>query len=199
MSTLAYAALTNVRDDAPASSSNPTAEKPGVKSYVDAMAALVPAEVLALHAVIVSLTTDIVEVPTSGSNDQVGSGSNDQGGEEQAADATADTATADTFGTIITDPDTLGYSFWGLLVLCIVVYLFGRGRHRDKWDLLRIGIPPLAFFFWTMLQKSTAFDAVGPELDAIPRTVIALFGAVVLGLIAAWLAKMASEHVPKTQ
>jgi hypothetical protein len=58
MSTLAYATLTNRRDEAQPGSSS-TTESPGVKTYVDAMAALVPAEVLTLHALIISYTTTV--------------------------------------------------------------------------------------------------------------------------------------------
>jgi hypothetical protein len=57
MSTLLYGALTRKREDAAPNTS--TGEKPpGVNTYVDALAALVPAEVLALHAVIISMATE---------------------------------------------------------------------------------------------------------------------------------------------
>jgi hypothetical protein len=56
MSTLAYAALTTRRIRATPGTST-TTSPPGVQGYVDAVAALVPAEVLSLHAVIVSMTT----------------------------------------------------------------------------------------------------------------------------------------------
>ncbi len=56
MSTLAYAALTTKRDLAEPGTSREDAP-PGVGTWVDALAALVPAEVLALHAVIISMTT----------------------------------------------------------------------------------------------------------------------------------------------
>src|SRR5687768_15446016 len=57
MSTLAYAAMTQARVNAPARTSMKTGGSPGVKSYVDALAALVPAEVLAAHATILTFTT----------------------------------------------------------------------------------------------------------------------------------------------
>ena len=57
MSTLAYAAMTNAREVAPARTSMRAGGSPGVKSYVDALAALVPAEVLAAHATILTFTT----------------------------------------------------------------------------------------------------------------------------------------------
>jgi len=56
MSTLAYQALTKRRDEAQPGTSDDT--KPGVGKYVDALAALVPAEVLAAHAFILTITTE---------------------------------------------------------------------------------------------------------------------------------------------
>ena len=62
MSTLAYAQLTNARDQALPGTST-TTSKPGIQTYMDAFAALVPAEVLTLHALVISYTT---EIPKSG-------------------------------------------------------------------------------------------------------------------------------------
>lgn len=56
MSTLAYGALTRKREEAEERKST-EAEPPGVKTYVDALAALVPAEVLAVHATVLEVTT----------------------------------------------------------------------------------------------------------------------------------------------
>jgi hypothetical protein len=56
MSTLAYAAMTHARLAAePDKPIKP--DSPGIKTYVDALAALVPAEVLAAHATILTFTT----------------------------------------------------------------------------------------------------------------------------------------------
>lgn len=57
MSTLAYASLTRRREQAPRGESMRNAP-PGVNSYVDALAALVPAEVLSVHALILAVTTE---------------------------------------------------------------------------------------------------------------------------------------------
>ena len=57
MSTLLYGALTRKREDADPETST-TEGSPGVNTYVDALAALVPAEVLALHAIIISMATE---------------------------------------------------------------------------------------------------------------------------------------------
>jgi hypothetical protein len=64
MSTLAYAQLTNKRDAANPGTSTTTGS-PGVQSYVDALAALVPAEVLTLHALIISFTTTVKDHTTT--------------------------------------------------------------------------------------------------------------------------------------
>lgn len=58
MSTLAYAQITTKREEAQPNTSTSTSS-PGVKTYVDALAALVPAEVLTLHALILSVTTKV--------------------------------------------------------------------------------------------------------------------------------------------
>ena len=56
MSTLSYAAITTRRLKSPKRTSR-GGSAPGVGTYVDAMAALVPAEVLTLHALLLTVTT----------------------------------------------------------------------------------------------------------------------------------------------
>ncbi len=164
MSTLAYASLTARREEAPSRKSK-SESPPGVGSYVDAMAALVPAEVLTLHAMILAVTTS-----TKG-------------------------------GVIkIDDAATLTWAFFGLIVLSVVLYAVSRVQQSrgQKWgrlDFVRAAIPPAAFVAWTMLQRATAFDAVS-QLSSSPRTVIALFLAVILGLVAAGLANKADQQPP---
>jgi len=162
LSTLAYAKLTTARDIAQPSTSTSTAP-PGVKTCVDALAALVPAEVLTLHALILSVTTK-VEGKT----------------------------------TTITAADTLAWSFLGLMIISIGLYVVPRllSKKWDSLDWVRLAIPPLALIGWTMLQRSTAFDAVFPQLPEAPRTVLALFLAVMLGVAAAALAYKADQKQP---
>jgi hypothetical protein len=59
MSTLAYQALTKRRDEAVPGTSNDS--KPGIGKYADALAALVPAEVLAAHAFFLQIVGDTTE------------------------------------------------------------------------------------------------------------------------------------------
>src|SRR5262245_6831172 len=143
---------------------SPSTSSPGVNTYVDALAALVPAELLTLHAAIISVTTEIKDNTTT-----------------------------------IIDVPTLRLAFWALLLLGIGFYLVPRLLDR-KWealDYLRVLIPPTAFVGWTMLQRATAFDAAFPGLAAAPRTVIALFLAVIVGAIAAALAYTAQQKQPQ--
>lgn len=56
LSSLVYGALTRKREEAPSKEST-TKAPPGVRPYVDALAALVPGEVLAAQVAILSVTT----------------------------------------------------------------------------------------------------------------------------------------------
>jgi len=163
MSTLAFASLTTRRENSPVGKSV-TEFPPGVSTYVDALAALMPAEILALHATILSVTTE-----TTGST------------------------------TVIVDSCTLSMAFWGMAVLSMILYAVPRLMYAkwDNYDYCRVIIPPLAFVGWTMLQRATAFDAVYPHIAEAPRTVLALFLAVLLGLLARLTAYKADQK-PQT-
>jgi len=163
MSTLAYAALTKKREAAKPGTSS-SSEAPGVSTWVDSLASLVPAEVLALHGVfITTLTTTEM-----------------QNGKPV---------------TIIANPGALTAAFYALIVVSVLLYAGARvmAKAWDKLDFARMAIPPLAFIGWTMLQKSTAFDAAFPNVPWGPRFVISIIGAVVLGLVAALLAYKADQ------
>ncbi len=162
MSTLGYAQLTTKREEATPSTST-SSSAPGVKTYVDALAALVPAEVLALHALVLPITTEV--------NNNV---------------------------TTITEPETLRWAFAGLLLFSIALYVVPRllAKNWERFDLARMVIPPLAFVGWTMLQRTTAFDAAFPKMNDAERTVGALFLAVILGAAASALAYQADQKRP---
>jgi hypothetical protein len=167
MSTLAYAAMTRKREEAAPGTSTKT-NSPGVGTYVDALAALVPAEVLTAHAAILTFTTDTVT--------------------DAEGKATV----------TITQPGTLSGVFYALIAVSMILYAAGRltAIKWDRWDCLRMLIPPLAFVGWTMLQKATAFDAIAPHFNQASRSATAIIGAIVLGLIAAGLAYKADRKTP---
>jgi hypothetical protein len=168
VSTFAYAALTSRRQAAQPDTSTSKAP-PGLKTYADAFAALVPAEVLALHGAILAVVT------------------------EKTAENT----------TTITDPATLKWAFVALLVVSVGIYVTGRlptlaggPSTWDTWDWVRMWIPALAFIGWTMLQKTTAFDAIAPHLGQAPRFTIAIIAGGVLGVVASQLAYRADKTKP---
>ena len=167
MSSLAFGALTRKRYQA-GSRKSFAEEPPGIGKYIDVLAALIPGEVLALHAAILQFTM-----------------------EEKIVDGQST--------MVISELPTLKWSFFGLIVVSIILYLVARkpkepGTHKLEWsDILRAAIPPLAFVAWTMLQNNTAFDAVWPDLPFAPRAVIALFMAVLLSVAASVLAKKADR------
>jgi hypothetical protein len=163
MSTFAYGALTRKRLQAKPGTSESDAP-PGVGNYLDALAALVPAEVLSLHAVVLTFTT------------------------ATSTDAQGQAVTA------ISAPGPLGFAFFVMLALTFVFFFLGLGTVPPLgWDYVRAAIPPLAFVAWTMLQKSTAFDAVLPKMDPPLRGVVAVLLAVTLAALAAALAKKADQ------
>ena len=168
MSALVYGAVTRKRDESPKDTSTTDKGQPGVKTYIDSMAALVPAEVLLIHGLIVESATETVKGPEGRSI------------------------------TTITEPGWLEAMFWGGIVLSGVMFLVGRlAAKKGKfggWDWLRMLVPPVAFVLWTILQKTTAFDGAFPDaLSETGRLFIGLFGAVLLGLAAAGLGVKANK------
>jgi hypothetical protein len=110
-------------------------------------------------------------------------------------DATTDKS-ADDNTTVITDPSTLKWAFWGLVALTVFLYVTVHFKNLDWYDTIRAAIPAAAFVAWTMAQPMTAFDAVAPDLSTAARAVIAAFAAVVLGVLAKGLTTKADEKKP---
>jgi hypothetical protein len=200
--TAAATAATSAATDAAIRSFHMTAEdsdekpsstkKSGVGGYVEAMAALVPTEVLTLHALILSATTQIIPTKSIG---------------EQAKTAIAgkmDAAgTAPNTITVISDAGSLEIAFWVLALISMALYLVPRlyeawaaaKKKGANWrtemgaaDWARAAVPPLAFTAWTMLQRATAFDAAFPHLTESQRTVFGLLLAAIVIAGASWLA-----------
>jgi hypothetical protein len=172
MSSMLYGAIAAKREAAePGDSTNQA--PPGVGTYIDALAALVPAEVLGLHAVILTFCTK-----TAGGTKAV---------------------------TAITEPTTLKWAFWALLVLAPLLFIAGRWRAQTPGlkspslgtTFLQTLIPAAAFVAWTMLLKVSAFDAVDSGLATGARDTIAVIAAVVLGVIAAQLGYKLNQAKPK--
>lgn len=149
MSTLLYASRTRQRQSGVAVA--------GDSTWVDTLLALVPAEVLAAHAIAINAWTKTSE-PAPGSDEGVIS--------------------------TITKPDLLQVSFWVFIVLAAVLFALAK---KDDWrrsDVLRMMIPAGAFVVWSMANKNTAFDAVVVNMDGGLRAVIAAVAAALLIAVA---------------
>ncbi len=175
-----------------------------VNRYVEALSALIPAEVLTLHALTLSVTTSIVNPRTEAAKDAASAITQHSANTASEVSAVTD-AVNNATTTIITAPDTLRAAFWGLIALSLLLYLVPRGysvwkssetpqsawrwyRAMRPMDWLRAAIPPLSFAAWTMLQRATAFDAAFPHVAQADRTVGGLFLAVALLALASWVA-----------
>lgn len=171
MSTLMYGALTRKREEATPDTST-TSDAPGVRTYADALSALVPAEVLTTLAV---LTPMFIDSKTADGSDDI--------------------------TTTITNVAALRISFWGLLIASMLLYVIGRivGKTKTKfegWDLVRPLIPAAAFMGWVMLQQPEIFERAVVGWSAGVRSVVAVLGGLVLGGVAAALAYKADQNPP---
>jgi hypothetical protein len=160
MSSVIYGTITRKRLEAPpgASTGDTTpAQPPALKTYVDAVAALVPAEVLAVQAFITGLIVSTVTAPNGST------------------------------ATKITNPTLLRISFFALLALAILAYFAGLRRWPNGLDYVRMLIPPVAFACWTGLQTNTAFDVMMPAFAGVPAMVTSVIVATALGFVAKML------------
>ena len=178
MSSFLYGSLERKRTDAAAGTST-TENAPGVRTYADSLAALVPAEALALYAVLLQAFSE--QTSPDG-------------------EATAELLT-------ITDQTAATWAVYGCVALSSLLFLSGKyriggGKSFDLWDLARAVIPPLAFFGWLMLTsplvvRTAAADAwvIGDAGDGLLQ-VIALLAAGFLGVLAAFLGYKADQADP---
>ena len=166
MATFAYALRTKQRESQPSGKSISTGQ-PGNTTWLDAVAALVPAEVLAIHVFAVSKLTSTTEVNEAGNMTAV---------------------------TTIDDPGALKWTFWVLVAFSAAIYIFKARSSFTQLDIFRVLIPPAAFVLWTMLTPDSAFDAAFPgDLSEARRELIAVIGAAFLGYAAKVLADKADQ------
>jgi hypothetical protein len=165
MSTILYANLTKRRKIVKTED-----DKGKIPEILDGIAAIIPAEILTLHALALQFTT---KTETNASGEAV---------------------------TSITAAGTLVIAFFFLFVLCMVFYWVGAGFPNIRsWKIeewARAIVPALAFVCWTMLQKSTAFDALAPSFTSPLRFILAAGIGYLLVKIAEALAKKANNEPP---
>jgi hypothetical protein len=171
MSAFVYGRLTSKREDAAAGRSS-TTDPPGLKTYVDAFAALVPAEVLVAAAIFTAAFTNTTTTTS---------------GDGQAT-------------LIITDRSSLKIAFYGLTLLALLLYVAGHvgknAKHWDGWDFARMLVPPLAFIGWTMAVRPSPLSDAAFALSDGHKLLIIVFGGVLLGIAAARLGVTADTRDP---
>lgn len=167
MGSFVYGFVTAQRVVAPPGKSQATAA-PAMTTYLDSLAALVPAEALALYAgVVVPNVTSAV--PVTGKT-----------------------------GAVISNPALLSWSCAGLLALSAGLYIVGRMREKltlSIWDIPRALIPLAAFTCWMLVQNPGVFDVWWPGSSMAGRVVIAAFTAIMLGVLAKALGYQADQAV----
>jgi hypothetical protein len=130
MSTFAYGAITAQREDAPPAERVTAPNASPLRSIVDAAAALVPAEVLAVHVLAMPQLSETREI----------------------AGVTAFTITDKGAAQLL--------FWILVVTAMAVYALGHRRRRWDRWDFVRMLIPAGAFVCWSALQPTSAFDAV---------------------------------------
>jgi hypothetical protein len=157
----------------------PEADKPIAKSkYVDILAALIPAEVVAAHAFIISQTV-----------------------ETKDADVEATTAKVNLQEvTDIENTTALQVAFVGLVIACPIIYAAAKAGSKapwNRWDILRISIPTLAFVAWTMLTEPSVFDGFDQsKIGDKTQIVIGVLAALILGALAKLGQQKADDEAP---
>jgi hypothetical protein len=187
MSAALYGAL-NAQREATEEEKSKKDKSPGFGTYVDVVAALVPAEILAANALLISLMVDTTE--------------------ESGKSVTKITEPGSMKLMFVL---SIILSV-GLYVLGDRTRARAAAKKREEdvggkeveviswggWNYLRALIPAGAYVAWTMLQKATAFDAIAPGMNESKRVVIAVFGAIILGAIAKGLSDKADGNEPPT-
>ena len=146
-----------------------TTKPPGLKVYADILTGLVPAEVLAAAAVLTAAYTATTK--DAQGNDVV----------------------------TVTDPTHLKWSFYALLIGALALYVVGHlkgGREKtnwDRWDFLRMLIPPLAFAGWAMAQQPASMFDAAIALDGGTKIFLIVIGGAALGVAAGLLGMKADE------
>lgn len=181
MSTVAFGALTTRREKSDSGTSKST-QPPGLNSYIDILAALVPAEVLAIHAIIIAAVTT----------------TNGKGQTQITEPATLRlgfwllTGLAVVLFVVGRRPSPApadvrqqpGAPSW---------------QHLEWQDVLRGLIAALAFIGWTMLEPTSAWNVIDAGMPTGTRTLIALVGAVFLAALTKALASHSDNKLSPAQ
>jgi hypothetical protein len=183
MSSVAFGALATRREQSDSRTST-SEQPPGLNTYVDVLAALVPAEVLAIHALIIAAVTKTIPH-----------------GQTQITDQTT---LRWAFWLL------LGLSSV-LFILgrrpapapAVVRQQSGgtvpRVQRWESQDLLRLLIPPAAFAGWVMVEPGSVWNAVAPTTSSGMRILVPMVGAVLLAAVTKALATHSDKKASPAQ
>ena len=163
MSTIAYAAVTRAREAATPGTST---RSPGVGTYVDALAALVPAEVLVAHGTILTFTT------------------------KTAPDNTVQITRPDAL--VVTFYGLIAVS----VILYITGRLWTGKWDNWDWLRMLIPPLAFVGWTMLQKATAFDAVVDQKSLDDVMRNVIAIIGGIVLGVVAAALAYKADQKTP---
>jgi hypothetical protein len=177
MSSVAFGALQTRREKSDSGTSK-SEQPPGLNSYIDVLAALVPAEVLAIHALVIAAVTT----------------PNPHGQATITDAATLRLA----FWLLIAMSAALFILGRRPVPTPAVVRQQSAGPvplwQRWEWqDWIRLLIPPAAFVGWAMLEPTSVWNAVAPHMSSGTRILIPLVGAVLLAAVT----KALTSHADK--
>jgi hypothetical protein len=173
MSSVAFGTLATRREQSDSGTST-TVQPPGLSTYVDVLVALVPAEVLAINAMVVTLVTKTAP----------------GGGTEPTDPATLRLA----FWLL------LGLS--GVLYALGRQQSLAQAGRPQGWvpeDVLRFLIPPAAFTGWVLLNPASAWSSVVPGMSSGTRVLIGVVGATALAALTKVLATRSDLMQPPAQ
>ncbi|MEL6446066.1 MAG: hypothetical protein AAF089_14740 [Bacteroidota bacterium] len=156
-------------------------------SYITAVLALLPSEVIVLHSAFMAYAT-------RQETEQGDSGVQGQDIAITVVNGSADSAAS---SILIVEPQPLAFAFVFLLVASLLLYVVGRvqtGQWQWSKDLFRMLIPPIAFTAWCLLEPLTAIDGLLNVLEWTEdvteawRSVVGLSTAVIVSMAATALA-----------
>lgn len=182
MSTVAFGALTTRREKSDSGTSK-SAQPPGLNSYIDILAALVPAEVLAVHAIIISAVTT-----TSRGQTQI----------------TQPTTLRLAFW-LLAGLSMVLFLLGRRPAPTPADVRQQPGAQVPRWqrlewqDVIRAAIPPLAFTGWTMLVPTSVWNVVDSGMSGGTRMLIAMVGAVFLAALTKALASHSDNKLSPVQ
>ena len=167
MSSVAFGALQTRREKSDSGTSK-TDHPPGLNSYIDVLAALVPAEVLAIHALVIAAVTT----------------QNPRGQPTITDPGTLRLA----FWLLLGLSAALFVLGRRPILTPAVVRQQSGGTvplwQRWEWqDWIRLLIPPAAFVGWAMLEPTSVWNAVAPHMSGGTRLLIPLVVAVLIAAV----------------